>query len=337
MIRAAIANHAAVRSTTEGGRRTTTLSFAVPGRFKVNALINDRHLVEKVESWVANPVLGDMLIETTYSDYQEFGRVRFPAKIRQTTGGFPSLDLTVSEVRPNVPVEIPVPDNVRRAAVRATAQEVADGVWYLTGGSHHSVAVEMRDYVVVVEGPQDDERAAAVIAEVKRAVPNKPIRYVVNTHHHFDHAGGIRAFAAEGATIITHEINRPFFERAFAAPRTVSPDRLARSGRKATFETLNDRLVLTDGTRAVEIHHVRGNIHNDGLIMAYLPRERLLIEADAYSPAPPNTPPPARPNPFSVNLYENIERLNLAVDRILPIHGRMVPLAELRRAIGRTP
>lgn len=337
VIKAAIANHATVQSRTEGGKTMTTLSFMAYGKFKVAAFINDRNLVEKVESWIAHPVLGDMLVETTYSDYRDFGGVKFPTKVFQRQGGFSSLDLTVSEVQPNVSVEIPVPDNVRQASVRVDAQKVVDGVWYLTGGTHHSVAVEMKDSLVVIEGPQNDERATAVIAEVKRLVPSKPIQYVVNTHHHFDHSGGIRAFAAEGATILTHEINRSFYGRAFAAPRTLSPDRLAQSGKQATIETMNDKLTLTDDTRTVELYHVKGNAHHDGLIMAYLPKERLLIEADAYTPAPPDTPPPAQANPFSVNLYENIERLKLTVDQILPIHGRMVPLTELLKAIGRAP
>jgi glyoxylase-like metal-dependent hydrolase (beta-lactamase superfamily II) len=158
---------------------------------------------------------------------------------------------------------------------------------------------------------------------------------VVNSHHHFDHSGGLGAFVAEGATIVTHAINKPFFERALAAPRTVSPDKLAQSGKKATIETLDDKLVLRDDTRTLELHLIKDNAHSDGLIMAYLPQEKLLIEADAYTPAPPNTPPPAQANPFSVNLVENIERLKLTVDQILPLHGRIVPLAELLKAIGR--
>lgn len=337
VIKAAMANHASIQSRTEGGKPVTTISFTAYGQFKVAARINDQNLVEKVEAWIANPILGDMLVETTYADYRDFGGVKFPTKILQRQGGFPALDLTVSEVQPNVAVEIPVPDNIRQAAVRVEAQKVAEGVWYLTGGSHHSVVVEMKDHLVVVEGPQNDERARAVIAEARRLVPSKPIRYLVNTHHHFDHSGGIRAFAAEGATLLTHEINRPFYERAFAAPRTLSPDQLAQSGKKAILETMGDKRVLTDGTRSVELYHVQGNAHHDGLIMAYLPKERLLIEADAYTPAPPDAPPPAQVNPFSVNLYENIERLKLAVDQILPIHGRRVPLAELLKAIGKTP
>jgi glyoxylase-like metal-dependent hydrolase (beta-lactamase superfamily II) len=336
VVKAALAHNATVQSRTEGDKKMTTIAFMEPGKFKVTASINDQNLVDKVESWVTNPVLGDMLVETTYSDYRGFDGVKFPTKILQKQGGFPTLDLTVNAVQPNAAVDIQVPDNVRQAAVRVDAQKVADGVWYLAGGTHHSVLVEMKEYVVVVEGPQNDERATAVIAEVKRTVPTKPIKYVVNSHHHFDHAGGLGPFVAEGATIVTHAINKPFFERALAAPRTVSPDKLAQSGKKATIDTLNDKLVWRDETRTVELHLIQDNTHCEGLIMAYLPQEKLLIEADAYSPAPPNTPPPAQANPFSVNLVENIERLKLAVDQILPLHGRVVPLAELLKAIGKT-
>jgi len=336
VMKAAMAHNATVQAQTEGGKKMTTISFTVPGQFKVKALINDRNLVEKVDSWNTNPVLGDMLTETTYADYKDFGGVQFPTKITQKQGGFPTLDLTVSEVKPNAPLDIQVPDNVRQASVKVDTDKVADGVWYLTGGTHHSVLVEMKDHLVVIEGPQDDARATAVIAEVKKTVPNKPIKYVVNSHHHFDHAGGLGAFVAEGATIITHDVNKGFLEKSLAAPRAVQPDKLAQSGKKATVEGMQDKRVLSDETRTVELYLIQGNAHHDGLIMAYLPKEKLLVEADAYTPAPPNTPPPAQPNPFSVNLYDNVERLKLAVDQILPLHGRKVPPAELQKAIGKS-
>jgi glyoxylase-like metal-dependent hydrolase (beta-lactamase superfamily II) len=209
-------------------------------------------------------------------------------------------------------------------------------VWYLTGGTHHSVLVEMHDHLVVLEGPQDDARATAVIAEVKKTVPNKPIKYVVNSHHHFAHAGGLGAFVAEGATVITHDVNKAFLEQSLAAPRTVQPDRLAQSGKKAKVEGMQNKYTLSDGRRTVELHLIQGTMHGDGLIMAYLPKEKLLVEADAYTPGPPTAPPPAQPNPLHVNLYDNIERLKLAVDQLLPLHGRKVPLAELQKAIGKT-
>ena len=336
VIKAAIKHNATVETQTVDGKKMTVVSFAVPGQLKVKAFVNDRNLVEKVESWNTNPVVGDVLTETTYADYKDFGGAQFPTKITQKQGGFPTLDLTVSEVKPNAPADIQAPENARQASVKVTADKIADGVWYLTGGTHHSVLIEMSDHLVVIDGPQDDARSAAVIAEAKKLVPNKPIKYVVNTHHHFDHAGGLGAFAADGATIITHDVNKAFLEQNLAAPRTIQPDKLAQSGKKATVEGMQDKRVLSDGTRTVELYLIKGTPHGDGLIMAYLPKEKLLVEADVFTPAPPNAAPPAQPNPAPVNLYDNIERLNLAVDQILPMHGRKVPFAELQKAIGKS-
>jgi glyoxylase-like metal-dependent hydrolase (beta-lactamase superfamily II) len=335
VIKAAMAHNATAQTKTEAGKKLTAIAFTVPGKFKANVLVNENNLIEKVESWHTNPVLGDTLTETTYADYKAFDGVQFPTTISQKQGGFPALELSVSEVQPNAPADIQVPDNVRQAAVQVKIDQAADGVWYVTGGSHHSVVVEMKDHLVVIEGPQNDARATAVIAEVKKAMPNKPIKYVVNSHHHFDHAGGLGAFVAEGAIIITHEVNKAFFEQSLAAPRTVQPDALAKSGKKGTVEGVKDKRVLSDDTRTIELHHIQGNMHADGLLMAYLPKEKLLVEADVYNPPAPNTPPPALPHPAQVNLHDNIERLQLTVDQLLPLHGRIVPLSDLLKAIGR--
>jgi len=338
-LKAAMASGATARPDTQGGRKLTRISFTAHGKYKMSGLVNDQNLVEKVETSLSNPVLGDMPIEITFSDYKDFGGVKFPGRIVQNHGGFPALDLTISTVQPNAAVDIQVPANVQQAVVAALKvdpQKIADGVWYLAGGSHHSVAVELKDHVVVIEAPQSEERSTAVIAEVKKSVPNKPIRYLVNTHHHFDHSGGLRTYVAEGTTIVTHQLNRPFYERTFAAPRTLTPDRLSQSKKTASFETVADKKVITNGTRTLEIHHVQGNTHNDALLMVYLPKERILIEADAYTPAAPNTPAPATPNPFTMNLYENVRRLKLDVGPIAPLHGRIVTWADLLSAIGKS-
>ena len=105
-----------------------------------------------------------------------------------------------------------------------TSQKLADGV-YLILPAYAALAVEFKDYIVVVEGPQSEERGNAIIGEAKRVIPNKSIKYVVNTHNHFDHSSGLRAFIAEGATIITYEGNKGYYEKIFAQPHTLNPDR----------------------------------------------------------------------------------------------------------------
>ncbi|MCH2220714.1 MAG: MBL fold metallo-hydrolase, partial [Dechloromonas sp.] len=213
--------------------------------------------------------------------------------------------------------------------------KLADGVFYLTGGTHHSVAIEQKDHVVLVEAPLNEARSLALIEKIKETIPGKPIRYVINSHLHFDHSGGLRTFVNEGSTIVTHKLNEAYYKQAWAAPRTLNPDLLAQSKKAPRFETLTDKLVLNDGQRKVEIHNIAGSGHNDGFAFVYLPAEKILIEGDAYTPTAASAPLPASPNPYSVNLYENIQRLKLDVDKIAALHGpRLVTLNDLRAAIG---
>jgi glyoxylase-like metal-dependent hydrolase (beta-lactamase superfamily II) len=315
------------------------VSFTMSGNHRYVGRINAQNHVERVQTWIDNTVLGDTPVEITYSEYRDFGGVMFPGKIVRTQGGHPVLDITVSAVTANPTLDLPVPDQVRSFTappVTVEVEKLANGVHYIKGGSHHSVAIDQRDHIVVVEAPQDERRSEAVIAKVKEIIPNKPIRYLVNSHVHFDHSGGLRTYVDEGATIVTHEMNRPYYEKAWSAPRTINPDRLARSKKTATFETFTDKHVMTDGRRTIEVHHIAGGGHNDAFAMVYLPAEKILIEVDAWAPAAANAPPPAAPNPFAVNLYENIERLKLDVRQIAALHGpRVATMADLRSAVGR--
>lgn len=335
VLKAAMKHRASASARSEGGRSYTALSFTDPGRYSATALINSDRMVERVESRLPHPVMGDTEVVTTYSGYRDHGGVKFPSRIRQTQGGFEVLDIEVKEVATNIDAGIAVPDLVRGFAERAASEKAADGVWFIAGGSHNSVLIEMRDHLIVVESPLYDGRAAAVLAEAKRLVPGKPIRYVINSHHHFDHAGGLRAAAAEGATLVVSAMAKPYFERTFANANRLAPDLLAKSGRSANLLGVNGKHVLSDGARTVEIHEMQGSVHAQGFMLVYLPKERLMIEADAYTPGAPNSPPPNPVNANNVNLVENVERLGLGVDRILPLHGRMVPFSELLAMIGR--
>jgi glyoxylase-like metal-dependent hydrolase (beta-lactamase superfamily II) len=173
------------------------------------------------------------------------------------------------------------------------------------------------------------------LEKVQEIIPNKPIKYVINSHVHFDHTGGIRTFVDAGAIIVSPDIDKPYLEKAWAALHTLNPDRLEKSRKAAKFETYANDFTLADGSRKIEIHKILRNGHSDDLQLIYLPAEKVLIEADAYTPAAPNTPTPSTPNPYTVNLYENIQRLKLDVAQIAALHGPgVVTLADLRTAPG---
>jgi glyoxylase-like metal-dependent hydrolase (beta-lactamase superfamily II) len=315
------------------------VSFMALGKYKVDGTLDAQNHVTKVETKVPNPVLGDTDLIATYSDYKEFGGVQFPTKIVIEQGGFPVWDLTVANVTPNAPLDVPVPDTVQSVApapIQTASTKLADGVWHITGGSHHSVVVEFNDYIAIAEAPLTEERSLAVLAEAKKLIPNKPVRYVLTTHHHFDHTGGLRTYVAEGATVVTHQPNVPFFEKALAAPATIAPDTQAKSMKKPTLQGVVEKYVITDGKQTIEVHPTAGDTHTNEYTLIYLPGPRILVEGDAYSPGPPNTPPPATPPPNAVALYDEIQRLKLNVSTIAPIHGRgAVPLSELRTFVGK--
>jgi glyoxylase-like metal-dependent hydrolase (beta-lactamase superfamily II) len=213
-------------------------------------------------------------------------------------------------------------------------------VWRIRG-AYNALAVEFADHVVLFEpGPQNEDRAQAIIAETRRVIPGKPIRYGVISHHHFDHTGGLSAVVAEGITIVTPKVNERFLEGALSAPRTLAPDAIAASGRQPDVEGFDgDLRVFEDATRRFEIHAIKGLPHADGLVVGYLPTERILVYADMF-----NLPPPANPVPdppvFGTQVFlANIERLGLNPERIMSIHSlnpdRLTSVADIRASLGR--
>jgi glyoxylase-like metal-dependent hydrolase (beta-lactamase superfamily II) len=333
VIKAALANSARV----EGN----TVTFSLDGR-EVKATLNALNLVEKVSYLSTNEVVGDYPIEIAYSDYGDFGGIKFPRHIVQTEDGYPTLDITVGEVKPNAPVPLDVPANVRDAAAPALKVDVvklADGVWYLRTPNAHSWAVEFKDHVVVVEGIGSEARSLAVMDEIAKLVPGKPIRYVINTHAHYDHAGGLRTYVARGVTVVTQEQNKPFFEKVWARPRTIAPDLLSKLPRPAVFETVSDKKVMTDGTRTIELYYMKNTSHNINNLLVYMPKEGLVYWGDGYNPTEGDEPRDlARTPEQAIDLYRVITMNNLDVKTIAPAHGAGArPYDTLKKAIGILP
>jgi len=339
--KAARATSPTMKSMTVKGKPMTVVSF-VKGKYKIDGYVDPQNLLEKIDTWTPNPILGDMLIETRFSDYKDFSGVKFPTKIVQDQGGFPVLEVTVNQLQTNVPVNIDVPRQAQSAtppAAHVESQKVADGVWYLAGTPDpNSQVVEFKDFSVVIESSVTEGRALANIAEAKRLVPNKPIRYHVNSHHHSDHAAGLRAFVAEGSLIVSHEMNKQFYEQTvLKAPHTLDPDRLTQEPKAAKFIWVKDKYVITDGDRRLEIYWIQGAGHADNLLMSYLPKEKILFITDIFNQfgePRPNDPPPGIVSPYYNALGDNLKRLNLEVERLAPSHGKeVVSIDVLKKAL----
>ena len=312
-LKAAAANSASQRQ--QGGQQV--LSFS-PANFKspsgqmytVTGYINNQNLVTKVETRVEDNVVGDRLVEFEYSNYQNMNGVQVPTRIVQKQAGMATFDANITAATPN-PANLtelltppPAAGRVGGApggapagqgrggaaggqAAAPAAEKIGDGVFTI-GGNYLSLAVDMGDHILVVESGQSDQRGMDVMAAAKRAIPNKPIRFVVNSHPHFDHAGGLATAVAEGATILTHRNNEEALERLLSGPRTLIGDSLAKTPRKPSIDGIGARDVRRGSNgKIVELHHVP-NEHSDGMVVVYLPAEKALWSADitAVNPNP---------------------------------------------------
>ena len=357
-LKGAAANNATAKSQTMGGKKFNVVTWNTTQKapsgisYKVVGYINDQNLVEKVETWLENPIFGDMLVENLYSEYRDGANgVKYPAAIVQKRGGAPTFEAQILGINAN-PRNIAqlvtppagggrgggAPGGAPAAAAGPTSEKLADGV-YRINGAYNAMAIEFRDHIVLFEGgPQNEARSQAIIAEAKKVIPNKPIRYSILTHHHFDHSSGLPGVVAEGATIITHDVNKAFFEKALNAPRTLAPDAMSKSGKKPKIETVAEKRVLQDDTRTVEIHHVIGLPHADGMLMVYLPKEKILAYADMFNLPSAENPVPNPPVVGTMVFLANMERLKLEPEKLLSVHSlnpdRLATVADIKKSLG---
>jgi glyoxylase-like metal-dependent hydrolase (beta-lactamase superfamily II) len=320
---------------TAGGERVVDLETATGLKFTL-AIDAASGLPTRVVSMTDNTNLGDVAIETSFADYQDVSGLKAPARFTVKTDKYITATLHVTRqaidesasgpAAPAAASAAPAVAGPAPATVAVTA--IASGVWYLAGQSHHSVVVEFADHLMLIEAPQNDTRTLAVIARARELRTGKPLTQVVNTHHHFDHSGGIRAAVSEGLTVITDKANVAYLQDAAVRSHTIVPDALAKNPKPATVLGVDGQMEIKDDTMTVDLFHIEGSPHGDAMLMAYLPRQRILVEADAFSAG-------SAVQPYAANLVENITRRNLKVDRILALHGPLTTYAELVHAVPR--
>jgi len=351
-LKGAAENDATVSRKKVDGKNYTVLTWspkvkAPSGKsYVINGFVDEKNMVDRVETWLGDNIMGDMHILATYTGWKDFGGVMAPAKIVQTRGGWPFFEVDVAVAKANPPdVATLVPAPPGRGgrgggggpggapAMTVTSEKLGDGLYRLTtgAGSYDSVIVEFKDYIMMLEAGQSIARATAYVAKTKELIPNKPIRYVMNTHPHSDHTGGLPVLVEEGATIITQKNNEEFLSKALNTPRTLLDDPLAKNPKKAKFETVLEKKVYSDGTRTVEMYHVFPAPHSNGLIIAYIPKEKVLFQGDfSVNPGEPA-------NDHVKALYPVLVKLNLDFDRYINVHASAAPQtkADVWKALGK--
>jgi glyoxylase-like metal-dependent hydrolase (beta-lactamase superfamily II) len=298
-------------------------------------------LLARFDTLADNAVLGDALTENALLDYRDVGAgLRLPARVVTRVAGETTVDMKYSDIKVNqnpkaelfAPPKdaLTVPPAPPGSGVVVT--KLGEDAYFAAGGSHHSLIVAFKDHLVVVEAPLNEERSLAVLAKLAEIAPGKPVKYIVPTHYHFDHSGGLRTYIAKGVTILTTPGNAAFIERLAAAPHTVRPDLLSREPRKPVIETFTGKKVLSDGARTLELHDIGPSPHVTECVIAYLPKEKVVFESDLLTI--PVQGPYAPASPALIDLADKIKKLGLAVETITPGHGRMGTLDDLKAALA---
>ncbi len=317
---------------TEGGQSVVDVT-GVDGSTFTLAIDTVTKLPASVSTRMDDPNLGDVTLSTTFADYRDVGGLKLPATVTTRVDDFTTAQVSVAKQTIDGDTgDLAAPAAAASAAPPApraqvvTATPLARGITHLTGGSHHSVLVEFKDHLMLIEAPLNEARAAAVIAKVHELVPGKPLTQLVNTHHHFDHTGGVRRAIAEGLTVITHQGNVAFLEDMARRPHTLKPDALAKSARSATIEGVSEDKTITDGTMTVTLSPL-SSVHSETMLIIYFPKEKLVVQADQYTPATPV-------QMYAASFLEELNKRKLRVDRIVPLHGDVVPYSQLVKEVA---
>lgn len=298
------------------------------------------HLVSKFEGMGTDPYFGDSVQEIIFPGYRAVEKFQVPtARVTRIMGEvveeIPYVEVVFNKTYGEEQFKVPAGFTAPSAPVETPpVNRLAENVHMIRGGGYNVLAVGFKDHVMVIETPGGDNTSREVISKIKELMPGKPIKYAAVTHHHDDHAGGVRTYIAEGATIITTPGLRAFFERVAAARNfTLQPDALTRNPRPLVLETLqNGKRVYSDGTQTVELYDIGSGPHMDEMIVAYLPKEKIIFQGDLLNR--PEDGHIAPGNATTAHFADWLKKSGLAVERIVGVHGPVATPDDLQKAVA---
>jgi glyoxylase-like metal-dependent hydrolase (beta-lactamase superfamily II) len=322
------------------GRLHDVVSLEYPGGTVYQVHVDrETRLLSRLDFTEDRNPYGDLKRERSFSDYRDVGNVKLPFK--ETTQDMGEVTQVREWASISINGDLPedkfeIPEGLQELSkeighadtIHVLPSEIADGVYFGESMHMNNMWVEFEDFIVVVEGPGNEMHTLEVLGHIRETVPDKPIRYLLTTHHHSDHTGGIRGYVAEGATVVTHANNEEVIREILTRPHTLKPDSLSLSGREPQIEAVGDTHTITDGKRTIELMHVP-NPHASGYLAIYLPKERLLFESDMFQVQgdrwqvvmddTPRLPEEAKA------LYQVVTKAGWRPRQIVPGHGIILP------------
>jgi glyoxylase-like metal-dependent hydrolase (beta-lactamase superfamily II) len=325
------------------GRAHDVVSYANEDGLEISLYIDQKsHLLSKYETLGTDPYAGDVTNEFIFPAYRELNGQLIPTgRIDKRSGDVMTdvkyLDVVFNESLTDDDFK-KVPDGLRPAtpapANAPSSTKYADNVYTVNANpDYNALVVGFKDYVFVMEAPNNDAASRRVIAEIKKLFPGKPIRYLAVTHHHDDHGGGMRTYVAEGVTVIGLPGEKAFFEKVMKSSFTINPDALTLKPQPLKWESVEGRKrVLTDGTTTVELVDIGPSPHAEEMLIAYLPNEKLVFQGDLLDRATNNDPPTI--NDITVHFSNWLDMSKLDVVRVIAVHGPPSTRDELRQGVA---
>jgi glyoxylase-like metal-dependent hydrolase (beta-lactamase superfamily II) len=306
------------------GREQRVISLTDPlGTVVILYFDANTGLLTKSETLRDHSIAGDSFSEVIYRDYRQVGNLKLPFHYLDRVGGIPYEEMRVSSIELNAPFpedRFRAPQDfvaIENDPAEPSVQQFGEGL-YLIRGPYNCMFAVFRDHVVVFEAPINGAYAENCLKFIRATVPNKPIRYLVSTHFHFDHIAGVRTYAANGIPIITTPDAKGVIERSVARRHTMRPDGLSHNPANSRIETVSGKRILDDGANRAELYDFGPTAHVSQLLVVYFPRQRVLFEADVWDPISAELPIGGTD---TVNMAKKIQQLGLEVECIVPVHG----------------